>query len=307
MERALNAGMTKTLIVAAGVAASMTLAVSGCATLQSIFAPGPDNRTNTPIRDPFGDPPAAGEPGSPESDGGAMIFRSRRPDGSVELEVPRGAAGVTDFVLPSSSLPAGALQRPASSPGGDGPGKDESYLNHPPTLADREITHEFSQGAPEDQRTRSRIERGLGLMATDDATPDRSRSYLGALDHIRQLYHATRYEAALIETDALIRDYPTAPRLYEMRGTLLDRLGHEELALRSWNQALRFDPGNASLRAFIERRQARMPAGAIPDYQPTPAPIFTTSATAPSPVPSPTSTAALAAPVATPTGAGGDP
>lgn len=53
----------------------------------------------------------------------------------------------------------------------------------------------------------------------------------------------------------MIKIFPTDAKLYEMRGTLLDRLERKELALRSWNQALRFDPSNQRLRKFLERKQ----------------------------------------------------
>ena len=94
-------------------------------------------------------------------------------------------------------------------------------------------------------------------MPSEDSVPASDESYLGALDQVKHLYHAGRFEAGLVEIDGLIRQYPTAPRLHQMRGTLLDRLGQSELALKSWNQALRLDPKNASLRKFIERREQK--------------------------------------------------
>ena len=56
--------------------------------------------------------------------------------------------------------------------------------------------------------------------------------------------------------DDVLKLYQTDPKLYEMRGTLLDRLGKADLAFKSWNQALRFDPANQVLRRFVERKQA---------------------------------------------------
>ena len=94
-------------------------------------------------------------------------------------------------------------------------------------------------------------------MESEDSAPAADYSYLAALDHIKQLYKGARYEAALLEIDELVRAYPTDPKIYEMRGTLLDRLGRGDLAIKSWNQALRFDPGNQSLRRFIERKQQK--------------------------------------------------
>ena len=82
-------------------------------------------------------------------------------------------------------------------------------------------------------------------------------SYLAKVDVIKQLFRGSRYEAALIETDSLIKLYPTNAKLYEMRGTLLDRLGYPDLALRSWKQALEFEPRMLSLKRLIEKREAQ--------------------------------------------------
>jgi len=71
---------------------------------------------------------------------------------------------------------------------------------------------------------------------------------------VKQLYRVARYEAALLEVDELLVVYPTDSKIHEMRGTLLDRLGRTDLAIRSWNQAIRLNPGNESLRRFVERR-----------------------------------------------------
>jgi len=124
-------------------------------------------------------------------------------------------------------------------------------------MADHEITHSFPQGSPTDEGERRSIEEGLGVMASEDSVPAADQSYLGALDHVKLLYRQGRYEAGLLELDGLIRQYPTSPKLHLMRGTLLDRVGQSELALKSWNQALRLDPKNASLRKFIERKDQR--------------------------------------------------
>lgn len=51
--------------------------------------------------------------------------------------------------------------------------------------------------------------------------------------------------------------YQTDPRLHQMRGTLLDRMGRTELAIKAWQQALRFDQGNQTLRRFVDRREQK--------------------------------------------------
>jgi Flp pilus assembly protein TadD len=124
------------------------------------------------------------------------------------------------------------------------------------------MTKSLSQGHPEDERRRQEIEKGLELTTPEDgANPDMDSSYLAGLDHIKYLYRLERFEAALIDTDDLIKKYQTDPKLYEMRGTLLDRLGRRELAMRSWNQALRFSPENKRLRRFLETKNNQAKIG----------------------------------------------
>jgi tetratricopeptide (TPR) repeat protein len=171
---------------------------------------------------------------------------------------------MTDFVIPVSPAfrdTAGGSRSPASSGGADAAGEDSSYRDRSPSASDRDIVGSLPQGLPEDQGKREDIEQGLGLVASDDSVPVRDKSYLASLDYVKQLYRAGRYEAGLLEIDGMIRLYPTDPQLHQMKGTLLDRIGKPELALKSWQQALRFNPKNVSLRHFIERREQRASLG----------------------------------------------
>ena len=113
----------------------------------------------------------------------------------------------------------------------------------------------FPRGKPEDEWKRQEIEKNLGLAQGEVPVPESEGSYLAALDHVKQLYSLGRYEAALLEIDPMIKQYPTNPKLYEMRGTILNQLGYADLAIKSWNQALEFNPANESLRKHIERKK----------------------------------------------------
>ena len=53
----------------------------------------------------------------------------------------------------------------------------------------------------------------------------------------------------------MIKDYPTDAKLYEMRGTVLDRMGYKDLALRSWKQSLEFKPNQLALKKVVDRRE----------------------------------------------------
>ncbi len=215
---------------------------------------------NKPISNPFPNY----QKGSRDDSSQNMILRTKKGDRSIELEIPGDSQKLSDFVLPLSPTFKDSNRSPASgSKLEDISVEDNSYKNRHTTLSDREITGGFSQGAIEDQGKLRQIEQGLSLGPIEDSTAEPANmSYLASLDHIKQLYRVTRYEAALIELDEMIQIYQTDAKLYEMRGTLLDRLGRRELALKSWNQALRFDSKNEALRKFIDRKQLRIAVGA---------------------------------------------
>ncbi len=225
---------------------------SGCASMQSMLGLNESN-TVKPIANPFSDY-HAGAKGDPAQ---AMVLRTKKGDRSVELEIPGDTQLLSDFVLPISPAFKDSNRASASQMSGGVDGVDESYKNRTPSYSDHEITHNFPQGLPEDDGKRREIEQGLSLAPSEDATPSEGAfSYLAALDHIKQLYKASRYEAALLETDEMLKKYQTDAKLYEMRGTLLERMGKRNLALKSWNQALRFNPKDESLRRFVERKPA---------------------------------------------------
>lgn len=248
-------------------AIGITLNLSGCA----VFGYNDKERVK-PIANPFYSyqGKTKGDPGQ------TMILRTKKGDRSVELEIPGDSERLSEFVLPLSPAFKDSGRFPASHRGNGGStgsddriesegtgGLDDSYKNHSTSQSDREITQSFSHGSLEDQSKLREIEKGLNLNASEDDSPaEGNQSYLASLDHIKQLYKATRYEAALLEIDEMVRLYQTDSRLYEMRGTLLERLGRRELAMKSWSQALRFDPKNEVLRKFIDRKQFRSAAGA---------------------------------------------
>jgi tetratricopeptide (TPR) repeat protein len=239
------------------IAALMMVAatnVAGCAAMRPIFAINNSQQRGDvgPIGNPFG-PAGVGK----EESSQAIILRTKKGDRSVEVELPKTNQEMTDFVIPISPAfrDVGFGSRAPASSGMAG--LDETYKERAQGMTDREILASLPQGVPEDLAHRAEIEQGLGLVPTDEQGPTNDHSYLASLDRIKQLYRLGRYEVGLLETDEMIRHYPTDPKLYQMKGTLLDRVGKSDLALRSWTQSLRFDPQNAGLRRFIERRQQK--------------------------------------------------
>jgi tetratricopeptide (TPR) repeat protein len=226
------------------LAAMAALELSGCSSLKSVFVPDASNQeASGPINNPFGDHQAQQARRDP---GQYMILRTKKGDRSVEVELPKSSQDMTDFVIPVS---------PAFKDTDRAPASESSYMQKRPGMADREIASTFPQSTPQDEGKRREVEQGLGLIPSEDDTPEQDRSYLAGIDHLKQLYRGGRFEAALIENDEMLRSYPTDPKLYEMRGTLLDRMGQNELAIRAWSQALRLNPNNQGLKRFIERRQ----------------------------------------------------
>jgi len=227
---------------------------TGCSTARTVLAIDPPVTSTRPIRNPFGEyyASAKGEPGQ------NIVLRTKKGDRSIEVELPGSDQGMSDFVIPMSPGFKDSGRAPASEgePRVEG-GVGEEYKDRAPTTSDREIAAAMPKGPQELHKNRQELETDLGLVQSDDGVPERDKSYLAGLDNVKRLYRTGRYEAALIEVDSLTRIYQTDPKLYQMRGTLLDRLGQPELAIKSWSQALRFDPQNQSLRRFIERRQVQ--------------------------------------------------
>lgn len=245
------------LFISSAFLAALTL--SGCASMRSFFGANVDDDRRKPISNPFGEYYATAK-----SDINSRVtLRTSKGDRSVEVDIPSGQAALSDFVLPVSPAfkEEGRSGRGLASESESSAGAaitDQSYLARAQSTSDRDILNSLPQANAKDEKSQREIETGLGLAPSSDNTGEEgSASYLATLDHIKQLYRNGRYEAALLETDDAIRLYQTDPRLHQMRGTLLDRLGKGELALRSWSQALRFDPGNQTLKQFVERKQQK--------------------------------------------------
>ncbi len=176
-----------------------------------------------------------------------ITLRSKKGDRAVEVEFPDG--NNADMVVPMNPKFSSDTQRPQVD------GIDYRYQGQKPTMADRELASTFAGKTDYQEEAKKReIETSLGLQASDE-TPNMDESYLSRLDVVKQLFKTGRNEAAMIEIDHMVRDYPTNARLYEMRGTVLDRMGYADLAVKSWKQALELDPSRLGLKKVIEKRE----------------------------------------------------
>lgn len=183
-----------------------------------------------------------------ENQTNAIRFKTTHGDSSYEVAVPN--SGDSDLVVPFTENGVKGKRAIAS----EGQGIDYQYRESKQTMADREIASTFNQGADsETNNKRAEIENDLGLEANESGAM--SESYLAKIDVVKQLFRAARFEAALIELDRLVQVYPNNAKLYEMRGTVLDRLGYSDLAIKSWRQALEFNPSRLGLKKLVEKRE----------------------------------------------------
>jgi tetratricopeptide (TPR) repeat protein len=218
------------------------ISVGGCASLEGFFGTKKSYVESRPIENPFGAAHA-----SSNEDG--MTLRSKNGDQSFEVQLP-SERGVSDLLVPMSN--DFAMQQNRIQAGEI----DTRYESLRSQQSDREIAATFSPSNPQNDLRRHQIESGLGLKGSEQL-PQMEQSFLAKIDVVKQLFRLRRFEAALIEIDQLVRSYPTNAKLYEMRGTVFDRLGYRDLAMKSWKQALEFQPGNASLARLIEKRSTQ--------------------------------------------------
>ena len=230
------------------VAISSVLVFGSCSSLKSFLAVEEPEQRGKPIENPFGSMYS----GAPDDSGKALVVRSKRGDRAVEFEIPTRGSEVSEWVVPVD--PQQAKQSEST--------RVMDYGDRKPSSVDREIQRQMPQLPGEDVAARREIELELGLQPVEEDLARGDKSYLGAIDRIKSLFREGRYEASLLEAEELLKDHPTDPRLHEMRGTLLDRLGYADLARQSWAQSLKLKPSNEPLRRFLDRRGERAPAAA---------------------------------------------
>lgn len=98
---------------------------------------------------------------SPNTLGQALILRTKKGDGTVEMEIPQGHEGVSDFVIPISQEAQIQNREPASA---SDEADDETQA---PGISDLEITRSFPRGTNETEGRRREIEKQLGLVPSD--------------------------------------------------------------------------------------------------------------------------------------------
>jgi len=250
----------RTGVYFAAIAIAFAIALSGCSTFKSVLGSDTSSEEPAPIENPFqasstngdGDSESPGNIGAPyasTANSRNMVLRTRRGNRAVEVELPESSDSLSELAIPVNPLLPTETENYATAP------LENDLSDRRPSASDREIISTLPEAPSDVTSQRQNIEEQLRLIPSQDK-PAHDRSYLAAMDKVKTLYRHGRFEAALLETDELLRDYPTDPRVYEMRGTLFDRIRRPELALKNWRQALRLEPQNESLRRFIEKKEA---------------------------------------------------
>jgi len=75
----------------------------------------------------------------------------------------------------------------------------------------------------------------------------RTRSYLGGVARVKEMFGSRRYELALIELVNLETEYPNDARLLAMKGSLYVKLGQPKLARQAWEKALSINPDDLGI------------------------------------------------------------
>lgn len=88
--------------------------------------------------------------------------------------------------------------------------------------------------------------------AEADPAPTRP-SYTRGLDNVQRLYETGHHEQALNHLYDLAEAYPNDERIKSMKGTLWLEMGEEGLARKFWEQVLRINEDNESVRRALRR------------------------------------------------------
>jgi tetratricopeptide (TPR) repeat protein len=117
------------------------------------------------------------------------------------------------------------------------------------TSADEEMLAESVLSLKQDKTTPPQGEsKAPGNTPVVDAKrAARTRSYLGGVARVKEMYASRKYELALIELVELEKDYPKDARLLAMKGSLHLKLKQPALARKAWQEALSINPDDAGV------------------------------------------------------------
>ncbi len=110
------------------------------------------------------------------------------------------------------------------------------------TPADEEMLAEALQDVKAAKPAADTQKPANGGQLLDAHKAARTRSYLGGVARVKEMYSSRRYELALIELVSLEKEYPNDARLLAMKGSLYLKVGQPKLARQAWEKALSINP-----------------------------------------------------------------
>jgi tetratricopeptide (TPR) repeat protein len=179
--------------------------------------------------------------------GNKFVVRSTVGNAEYEIEIP-DAAHNYDIVVPLTNLQT-------SSGAGSSVAEDSAI---PSSSTDREFIAQFPPLEGKTPEETALLDSAFGVGKAQG--PTQGPSYTRKLAKITGLYKSRQHEFALIEINNLLAYYPNSPRLYKMKGTILVKLRHFELALSAWERALELEPSDNRLKKGIESLSIKMGA-----------------------------------------------
>ena len=189
----------------------LALAALSCATPPPRMLVVPEAMRRTPAR-PAQPATATREAAAPSAvPPGRQVIRFAQGGRVWELELPEQASGYELRIPLAGGGPAEML-----------------------TPADEEILADARSG-------------GVETASLDPKTAATTKSYLGGLARVTELYQSRRYELALVEVVNLESAYPRDARVVSMKGSLYLKLGKKKLAREAWQKALSLNPSDAGV------------------------------------------------------------
>lgn len=174
----------------------------------------PDEMRRSPV--PSRRPGADRDRGPPLTPPGMYVLRMAEHGRVWEMELPEDSGGYEVRMPLSGTGPVEML-----------------------TSADEEMLAESVLGAKAKPADPDRV--------VDANRAARTKSYLGGVARVKEMYASRRYELALIELVELEKEYPQDARLLAMKGSIYLKMNQPKLARKAWERALSLNPDDAGV------------------------------------------------------------
>jgi hypothetical protein len=222
----------------------LVLALAGCETPAAskvLVVPDEMRRTAAPSTSPGS---SRGQP--PLTPPQKYVLRMAENGRVWEMELPEAGGGY-EVRLPLAG--GGPVEMLTSA--------DEEMLAEATADARKpaEIKEGSQEGAKDAPKPSADAKKADGPLV-DVTKAARTRSYLGGVARVKEMFATRRYELALIELVSLEKEYPQDARLLAMKGSLYMKLGQSKLARQAWEKALSINPEDAGVAEALRATAA---------------------------------------------------